>query len=396
MSGRCLGVLAAMLALLAAALATGTPVYYYLFFILLAMLLFALASALWTLFTVSVSMKGVKGKVSRGDKLMIIITMSHRSPLPAGALRATLNVPSVGGAKQEISFSARPFAKHSYRSVILCAHRGNYEVGIRAMTAEDIFGLFCFTRKSKKKLLRVEVYPKAMPMNCMQLKPSDMGPEFRSRASEDAASPSNIRKWQEGDELKKVHWKLSLRKRELMVRTFEESARPDTLVIPDMSEIAALADQKLSMEDWLCDGALGAVKAQLEEGFPVRMPLQCADPQEIAGKSVADIGAFTEALMRAKFDSPYPYEQVLLLMLARMQRTGAVVLVTTRLSTRVADIVLRMQTTGIQTRFLWIADAPRAESLEMLERLKMAGSIVQRIDPWGEDAPERSADTFDL
>ena len=399
MSARLLGVLAAMLALMGAALSTGTAIYYYLFFILLVIVIFAFASALWTLLTTSVSMKGVKSRVARGDKLMTILTLSHKSLLPAGDLRVALNVPGFGGSRQEISFSAMPFARHSYRNVITCAHRGNYEVGIRSMTAEDLFGLFSLTRKSRKKLLRVEVYPRAMQMPSMQLKPSDMGPEFMSRATEDAASPSDIRKWQDGDELKKIHWKLSLRKRELMVRTFEESARPDTLILPDMSEIAALAEEKLTMEDSICDAALGAAKAQLESGFPVRMPLQCMRPQEISGKSPADIGAFTDALMRARFDSPYPYEQVLSLMLSRMQRTGGAVLITTRLTTRTADIVLRMQKMGIRTKFLWIADAARNENLEMLERLKMAGAIVQQINPWSEEAETavpQSREIFDL
>ena len=34
-----------------------------------------------------------------------------------------------------------------------------------------------------------------------------------------------------------------MRRRELMVRTFEESSRPDTLIVPDLAEIQALPDQ---------------------------------------------------------------------------------------------------------------------------------------------------------
>ena len=45
-----------MLALLAAGLSTGTRIYYHLFLILGLLILYALASVLWTLFTTSVSM----------------------------------------------------------------------------------------------------------------------------------------------------------------------------------------------------------------------------------------------------------------------------------------------------------------------------------------------------
>lgn len=393
MSSRLLGVLAAMIALLGAGLATGTRVYYALFALLTLIVAFALISALWTLWTARVGMKGVRARATRGDKLMTILSVRHGSLLPAGCLRVTLNVPGGAGGRQEIRVDAPPFARRSFRNVIRCPHRGKFEVGVSRLTAEDLFGLFSFSRKSDKKLMRVEVCPRALQTQAMELKPSDVGPEFRSRATEDNASPSGIRKWQDGDELKRVHWKLSLRKREMMVRTFEESARPDTLVIPDLCEITALRDQRLTMEDAICEAALGAAKAQLEAGFPVRMPLQSTRPQELSGRTDAELPAFADALMRVQFDSPYPYEQVLMLMFQRMQRTGGAVLVSSRLTTRMVDVAMRMQQRGIQVKLIWITDAPRSESLEMLERLKMCGAMVERVDPWlGEDAPAPAAE----
>ena len=380
MSARLIGVLAAMIALLAAGLTTGARIYYFLFLILALLIAYGLISVLWTLLTVRVSMKDMKGRAMRGDRLMAILSVEHRALLPAGSLRVQLQVP--GSGVQEIAVSTPPFSHRSYRSMVKCVHRGEYELGIARVTAGDIFGLFSLPRKYGKKLMHIEVCPRAAEMAQMELKASDIGPEFRSRASEDNASPSDIRKWQDGDELKKVHWKLSLRKQEMMVRTFEESARPDTLILPDLSEISALLDQKLTLEDCICEAALGAVKAQLEAGYPVRMPLQSRRPQEVSGRSVADLPGFAEALMRVDFDSPYPYEQVLMLMQRRMQRTGGAMLVTSRLTTRTADIAMRMQKTGMQVKYIWITDAPRSEALEMLERMKMAGVLVATVNPW--------------
>ena len=381
MSGRFFGVLAAMAALLLAGLSTGTRVYYFLLLILAFLLGYALLSALCTLWSVNISMKGMKQRVLRGDKLMTILAVQHKSILPAGSLRVRLNTPTSTGM-QEISVAAPPFARRSFRNVVRCPHRGYFEVGVSRIIAGDVFGIFEFSRKYGKKLMRVEVCPKPMESAPMELKATDFGPEFRSRAAEDNASPSDTRKWQDGDELKKVHWKLSLRKQEMMVRTFEESARPDTLIIPDLSEITALRDQKLTLEDCICESALGAAKAQLEAGYPVRMPLQSKRPQEISGRSPADIPGYAEALMRVAFDSPYPYEQVLTLMMRRMQRTGGAMLITSRLTSRIADIAMRMQRSGMQVKFIWVTDAPRDEALEMLERMKMANVAVQTVDPW--------------
>ena len=88
--------------------------------------------------------------------------------------------------------------------------------------------------------------------------------------------------------------------------------------------------------------------------------------------------------MRVKFDSTYPYEQVLMLMMQRMQRTGGAILVTPRLTTRVADAALRMQRSGIATKLIWVTDTQRSESLEMVERLKMESVTVERANPWNE------------
>jgi len=199
-----------------------------------------------------------------------------------------------------------------------------------------------------------------------------------------------VRKWQDGDPLKKVHWKLTARKREVMVRVYEESARPDTLIIPDLTEISAMRDQALAIEDCVCEACAATAKAQLEAGYPVLMPLTSKTPSEIAGQFPADIASFVDALMRVKFDSPYEYEQVLMLMLRRMSRTGGCVLVTPHLTSRIADLAARMQHTGVQTRVIWISDTRLDQSLEMMERLRMENVEVRRADPWtfgDEDAP---------
>ncbi len=391
MNARLIGTLAAMVTLLTAGLSTGTGVYYLLFNLLLAMLVLALASALWTIFTVKIDMKGVRARVSRGDTLMTVFTVKHKSLIPVASVRIQVNVPSSNAPTQEISVNTPPFAERSFRHMIACPHRGVYEAGVTKISARDVFGLFTISRKPGMKLIRMEVLPKLSSAEEMKLKSVDMGPEFLARASEDTASPSDVRAWQDGDSLKKVHWKLSMRRREVMVRTYEESARPDTLIIPDLSEITALQDQRLTVEDCICESCLAMAKAQLDAGYPVRMPLTSAQPSEIAGRYPSDIAAFVEALMHVKFDSPYAYEKVLMQMMLRMQRTGGAVLCTSKLTMRNADLAMRMQRSGVQVKLIWVSDAPRDESMELLERLKMENVQVERVDPWKAEGPKPAA-----
>lgn len=394
MSGSLIGALVSMLTLLATGLATGTRVYYLLFALLAAMMVLGLVSTLWTLWTVRIDMKGIRSRVMRGETLMTVFTVRHASLLPVASIRIVLSEPSAVASAQEISVFTPPFVRRVYRHMIACPHRGVYEAGVVRIAVRDLFGLFTFSRKPELPMVRMEVMPGERETHPMILKASDMGPEFLARASEDTASPSDIRAWQDGDSLKKVHWKLSMRRREVMVRTYEESARPDTLVVPDLASITALRDRKLTVEDCICECSLGAVRAQLKAGYPVRMPLTAARPGEISGQFPADSAAFADALMRVQFDSPFAYEKVLMQMLARMQRTGGAILVTSQLSVRTIDLVMRMQHSGVTTRLVWVCDDAREEELRMLERVKMDGVQVHRVDPW-QSEPRKASFVMD-
>ena len=384
MTARFFGCLIVAALLLVTGLSTGASVYYLLALLILALAAVSLLSVVWTLFTMRVELKGVKQRVDRGEALMTLLKVRQSSLLPAGSMRVILSVPSLAAPVQEISVSTPPFRARTYRHTIRCPHRGSYETGVTELWAVDLFGLFHLRRRTRGSLVRIDVMPRVNDAPPLPLKVSDVGPEFISRAAEDAASPSDVRAWQDGDVLKKVHWKLTMRRRELMVRTFEESARPDTLVIPDLSAIAALPDQALTIEDAVCEACAAAVHAQLEAGYPVRMPLTCEAPSEIAGQFPADFALFHDALMRVRFDSPYAYEQVLALMQQRLQRTGGAVLVTARLTSKAADAALRMQRSGVAVKVIWVTDTQRSQSLEMLERLKMESVAVERVDPWSE------------
>lgn len=379
--------------LLVCGMSTGAQAYYMIAITLLCLLALSLISAVWALATVKVEMKGLKPRVMRGETLMTIFTVRHTSLLPVSAIRLRLSAPSAFSPSQEVSVPAMPFTRRQFRWRIACPHRGSFEAGITRIYASDLFGLITLSRKSRMKLVRVDVAPNCPDTLPMELKGGDIGPETISRSDEDTASPSDVRKWQDGDPLKKVHWKLTMRRREVMVRVYEESARPDTLVIPDLTEISAMRDQALAIEDCVCEACAGAARAQLEAGFPVRMPLTSKTPSEIAGQTTAELPAFIDALMRVKFDSPYEYEQVLIQMMRRMSRTGGAVIVTPHLTSRIGDLAARMQRTGVRTRVIWISDTRLDQALEMMERLRMENVEVSRVDPWFADEPAEADDS---
>ena len=177
-----------------------------------------------------------------------------------------------------------------------------------------------------------------------------------------------------------------------MVRTYEEAPRPDTLILLDCSPVNASGDQALCMEDALCETACSVALSQLRAGYPVRMPLLSAQPTEISGQSSAEFGRFLNALTALSFDGEYPFEQVITLEMRRLQRTGGIVLITARLTMRIADMALQLHRSGAQVCVCWITETRRAQALELLTRLELQGIQIRRVNPWIAPAatPERN------
>lgn len=153
---------------------------------------------------------------------------------------------------------------------------GTYACGVEYVVFSDALGLFALKKKCEDGLLTLFVLPDVLKEPPLRFSPDDSGDDKMARARDDATSPADTRAYQEGDELRRVHWKLSLRRGSLLVRTFEEPARPDALVLMDCSPPAARGETALYMQDALCESAAAVAAVQLAASHIVRIPLSAA------------------------------------------------------------------------------------------------------------------------
>ena len=96
-------------------------------------------------------------------------------------------------------------------------------------------GIFQRTVIPKDTEYSLTVLPLTFDTEPLEMAPGDPGSEIMARATEDLNAPSDIRSYQPGDAMKKIHWKLSLRKGELMVRKFDEPVLQEVLILMDCS-----------------------------------------------------------------------------------------------------------------------------------------------------------------
>ena len=207
------------------------------------------------------------------------------------------------------------------------------------------------------------VLPRSFDVEPLRFLQSDEGRSLQNRNTEDLASPEDTRAYRAGDPLKRVHWKLTARRRELIVRKFETPAPPDTLILLDCAAPGPAAgdpEAAAQLRDTLCETALSVAEMQVRGDIPVRVPLYGRQTGEFLSDRSGNTGVLAEMLARQSFEGGIEFYRVLNLELRRMRRTGATVIVTAQLNAGVVEAIKHIRGMGPSARVYYITHTPDA------------------------------------
>ena len=265
-------------------------------------------------------------------------------------------------------------------------HVGAMFPGVESYVVSDIFGFFKKEHQPDLAGQELLVLPVPFEVEPLTFAAGDMGVETMKRAMEDPSSPSDFRNYQQGDPLKRIHWKMSARKRELIVRQFEEPALPDALVMLDTSpphlNEGVPKENAAFLQDALLETAASVVACQIRQDNQVRLPLVGDRPMEYS--SNMGLPVLLEELARCTFNETERFERVLMMQMAELRKLGAVVVITTRLTSEVADLLIRMKRMGPNVRLYYVTfRTDRPERLALVGRLQQAGVEVNYVTPQG-------------
>ena len=159
--------------------------------------------------------------VTKGDKVNFIFSIHNEDFFFYPYVKVTFYGAETVFAKQfQIkNFSLAPFHGKTFSFELQCNYRGNYEIGINSVEIEDFLGLFTF-RYNVFEPKYVTVYPCIVYLDRFFLK-TDFQSESHSilnSRNEDMATISDIRNYAFGDSLKRIHWKLTAKSGDLMVK----------------------------------------------------------------------------------------------------------------------------------------------------------------------------------
>lgn len=292
----------------------------------------------------------------RGETASLRLRARSRLPLPLAPLVLTVQA---GREAEEHRLALRRGTAELSLS-FHAPHVGEQAVGVVRAAVSDIFGLFRLSLPCRAASARLLVLPRSFEVAPLRFLQGEEGQSPQNRMTEDLSSPEDARAYRSGDALKRIHWKLSARKMELMVRKFETPAPPDTLILLDCAAPSGSQEQAASLRDALCETVLSVAEMQGRGGAPVRVPFYGEDANEFLSDRGGDMGLLAEMLARQPFAGAFTFSRVLGAELRRMRRTGATVIVTTRLDADIVEGVRHIRRMGPSARFYYITYTPDA------------------------------------
>ena len=211
--------------------------------------------------------------IIKGEKVQYIFNVRNNSFLPYTSVRVRFkaNSPAVTADFEDQFFSIWPYKNHEIIFNVSAKYRGNYEIGVLNIMLYDFLGLFSFEQKHDRAFI-LTVRPRVLDIMPLPLSKADSGSENVKNfmAEEDYALISDLRKYQPTDGYKKIHWKASAKKNELVSKNYQNTKRNSVALLIDNSFIETgvrSEDAAAAMEDMMMEAYVSALSYCIKQGF---------------------------------------------------------------------------------------------------------------------------------
>lgn len=203
----------------------------------------------------------------------VLLRLENVGRMPTGPLLLEDRVPYVLGTRprfvlDRMSSRWQRDVSYTVRSDV----RGRYAIGPLTLRVTDPFGLVELTRSFKTQdslLVTPEIYQ--LPYAKLSGEWAATG-ESRPRAvTADGEEDITVREYRDGDDLRRVHWRSSARRGELMVRREEQPWQSRATVFLDTRRIGHRGSGPASSFEWAVSATASIGSHLLRRGYALRL-----------------------------------------------------------------------------------------------------------------------------
>ena len=280
-------------------------------------------------------------------------------------------------------FSLSPFRPVIVEIPFRVRYRGQYELGLRMLRANDIAGLFQLKRVYNKNTV-VTAYPNVSnvdnyPMSMNLLTQAHSRHDIRD---EDYATISDIRPYVPTDSIKRVHWKLTAKRNEWLVKIFLANALNQVEIVLDITQLVLLPHERYPLEDAMVEQSISLARFCLNSGMPV--DFMSTDGTETKTRSPQEFETIYNAAAFLQFESTPKLNPLAILTHVLNESAGYInaVIFTARLDKELSERILNATNNGHYISIIYFATlTPHKESEEAFQLLKDGNTPCYKVEP---------------
>lgn len=286
---------------------------------------------------------------------------------------------------KKITFTLGPFSHKEVNCQWECKYRGDYPIGIEYIEIKDILGIFSFYYYIREPR-EIKVYPRInfltqFPMNTSYIHESDT---IIKSDVEDMSSISDIRGYAYGDTLRKVHWKLTAKKNEWMVKNYDNTAQLFVVMFIDLKKNSYYAEQNLILEDQVVECIVTIVYYCLRNWIPVELVYYNEGIRMLKGRNSLDFKTFYDFMRGVKFNQDISLTDMMSMYLRKDIPKTNIILFTSNLEYKLYEQIYEARFVGYDIILIYISPKEirkkgNEEEKSILKGLREIGVVVYEV-----------------
>jgi len=248
--------------------------------------------------------------VEKGEQAPYTLSIKNRSFLPYSCVRFRFQTDDIAPIFDHDEWDVSvPSRKSDHITVHVNAdYRGNYQISPKEIFLYDFLGLFRW-KKHLPSPLCLTVLPCVHPLPSLPLEAEvrDMAMERNRISHEDYSAVPDLKKYQPPDGYRKIHWKASAKRNELISKHFRETEFHTAFLCIDNSRINAPQKEALTLEDQMMDALVSAMAQCTERGYTLTLDHMAA----LAPEPERDIKRLFQTAAQLEFEESGDFDTYL-------------------------------------------------------------------------------------
>ncbi|MDR7855975.1 DUF58 domain-containing protein [Tissierella sp.] len=365
----------------------GGDMPYFILYISLLALLLPLIHCIYIIRKISGNISIPSGSLFIGDNIDIEYTIENNSPFPIPfmEIQSYISEELTGIKSPKIILSLDKRQAYSEKERLVLRKRGSYDIGDIEVNVRDIFGFYSFKKKLSSETSLI-VYPEIVNLSTFKVIVSQQSGELlvHNSAFQDRSRTTSFRNYREGDSIKQIHWKLSSKSDNLIIKDFENRGDTNAIILIDNYKELYLKDVNRQIEDKVAHTALSLINYFLNQNVEVILETQNSEaPIVIQGQHKSDIKPFIEVLARFKGNGLHSFTSIYSSKIEYIKKGSTIIIITPHLDKEMGAYGIDLKMKGLKPLFIAITDIENKNGyidLLVKKRLNEDGITVYIID----------------